>query len=99
MTENIDQVRELEAEIDRANLRADRRAADLRVRGQQIRELEAENEWLRGHVRNAEDYLRLTHAYPGAGGWHDTLGADFGCGGCKLAQELKDALTKETGRG
>lgn len=47
MTENIDQVRELEAEIDRANLRADRRAADLRVKNRRVRELEADNQRLR----------------------------------------------------
>ena len=91
MTENIDRVRELEAEIDRANLRADRRAADLRVKNRRVRELEAENERLRAHLRNAEDYLRLTHAYPANGAGHDTLGAGFTCGGCVLAKKLKES--------
>lgn len=44
-------------------------------------------------LRDAEDYLRLTHAYPAAGGGHDTLGAGFSCDGCVLAKELKEART------
>lgn len=57
-----------------------------------IAELEKEAQQLRALLSNAEDYLRLTHAYPAAGGGHDTLGADFSCDGCVLAKKLKAAI-------
>ncbi|GAA1457619.1 hypothetical protein NE857_21475 [Nocardiopsis exhalans] len=82
-------ITEVEAEIDRADLRA----ADLRARGKRIRELEADLARLQVLLRDAEDYLRLTHAHPAAGGGHDTLGAGFSCDGCVLTKKLKQVLT------
>ena len=67
-------------------------ALAVRAAGTRAAELEKEAQQLRALLSNAEDYLRLTHAYPAAGGGHDTLGADFSCDGCVLAKKLKAAI-------